>query len=76
MQSPDRIGLLVGGVGCEPLAAVRVNSVGKALDDLYGSVRFHAKRIKTEQSETQENMVKLNAILFSDNESARLEERL
>lgn len=42
MQSPHRVGLLVGRVGREPLAAVRVNPVGKALDDLYGSVRFHA----------------------------------
>ncbi len=36
------VGLPVGRAGREPLAAERVHPVDKALDYLYGSVRFHS----------------------------------
>ncbi len=41
VQRADCVGLLVGRAGREPLAAIRIHPVGKALHDLNGSVCFY-----------------------------------
>jgi hypothetical protein len=51
VQRADCVGLLIGRVGREPLAAVRVNSVGKALHDLDGALGVHAANVAKDTRE-------------------------